>query len=59
MSIKRAFPIILIIAFLSGLIGQFVWKMIYFPEPVIPVVLELAAFTALAGVAIWWIWSIK
>jgi len=50
---KRVFPIIVILAFLAGLIGQFIWKMIYFPEPIIPVVLELTGFCILAGIAIW------
>ena len=49
---KRTFPIAVILAFLAGLIVQFVWKMIYFPEPLLPVVLEIAGFIVLAGIAI-------
>ncbi len=51
--IKKVFPIAVIIAFLLGLIGQFVWKMIYFPEPIIPVICEVSGFIILAGIAIW------
>ena len=50
---KKAFPIVVILAFLAGLIGQFVWKMIYFPEPLGVVILEITGFILLAIVAIW------
>ena len=35
------FPIIVMVAIFCGLTGQFIWKMIYFPEPIVPVVIEL------------------
>ena len=50
---KRAFPISVIAAFGTGLMAQFVWKMIYFPEPLLPVVFELAGIIILAGIAVW------
>jgi len=56
---RRFFPILVIIAFLLGLIGQFAWKMIYFPEPLIPVICEITMFIILAGIAIWCIRRIK
>jgi len=51
----KSFPIIVIIALTSGLLGQFIWKMIYFPEPILPVIFELIFFTTLAGIGIWMI----
>ena len=42
------FPVIIIWALTAGLIAQFVWKMIYFPEPVIPFICELVMFVILA-----------
>ncbi len=34
-------PISVIIALFLGLVGQFIWKMIYFPEPIGIVIFEL------------------
>lgn len=45
--------IIIIIALACGLTGQFVWKMIYFPEPLVPVIIELTIIWGLVGLAIW------
>ena len=46
-------PIIVMIALAAGLTAQFVWKMIYFPEPVEAVIIELIGTWAIVGVAIW------
>ncbi len=40
----------IIIGLTGGLIAQFIWKMIYFPEPIIPVILELVIIIAFATV---------
>lgn len=50
MSIKKVFPAIVITSLTCGLIAQFTWKMIYFPEPIVPVILELVFIVALATV---------
>ncbi len=50
---KKAFVITIILALAAGLIAQFVWKMIYFPEPIIPVIIELLFIVALAGLAVY------
>ena len=50
---RQYFPATVIIAFTCGLVAQFIWKMIYSPEPLVPVVIELVFIVALAGVAIW------
>lgn len=47
------FPIVVIIALFLGLLGQFIWKMIYFPEPIPLVVVELTCITGLVVLAIW------
>lgn len=49
----KVFPIAVIIGLLFSVIGQFVWKMIYFPEPLLMVIGELIGFIIFAGVAIW------
>ena len=46
-------PIMVMIALALGLTGQFVWKMIYFPEPLKMVIIELVGIWAMVGVAIW------
>jgi hypothetical protein len=35
-----------------GLLGQFTWKLYYFPEPVIPLFFELTGIVALATISI-------
>lgn len=47
------YPVIVLVAFFSGLLGQFIWKMIYFPEPIVPVIIELLVIAGLAGLAVW------
>ena len=46
-------PITVMIALALGLTAQFVWKMIYFPEPLGMVIIELIGIWALVGLAIW------
>ncbi len=46
-------PITVMVALTCGLTGQFVWKMIYFPEPIVPVIIELVFFYSIVGIAIW------
>jgi hypothetical protein len=46
-------PIIVIIALALGLTAQFVWKMVYFPEPIVPVIIELVIIWVIVGVAVW------
>ena len=50
---RKVFPISVIIGLTAGLVAQFVWKMMYFPEPLFPVILELMFIFCLAGIAIW------
>jgi len=45
--IKRVLPMIIIVSFACGLIAQFVWKMFYFPEPIIPVICEIVGIVIL------------
>jgi len=52
---KRVFIIAVIAGLVAGLITQFVWKMVYFPEPLILVVGEVAGIIVLAGLAIWYV----
>ncbi len=47
------YPVIIMLALFAGLVGQFIWKMIYFPEPIVPVVIELVCIVGLVGLAIW------
>jgi len=54
-----AFPVIVIISLTLGLITAFVWKMIYFPEPLLPVILELLFMVTIAWLAIWCITKLK
>jgi len=49
---KKSWVIIVLIALLAGILGQFIWKMIYFPEPIIPVIIELSLITAMTLSAI-------
>ena len=56
---KRAFVIAVLLGLLAGLLAQFVWKLIYFPEPIIPVIFELLGFIILTGVAVKFTGSIK
>ena len=51
--IKDIVPTLVIMALFAGILGQFIWKMIYFPEPVIPVIFELICITGLVVLAIW------
>ena len=55
----KAFPVIVIISLTLGLITAFVWKMIYFPEPLLPVILELLFMVTMAWLAIWCITGLK
>lgn len=50
---RKVFPIIVLVALMAGLLGQFGWKMIYFPEPLIPVIFEVSGIVILSGLAIW------
>ena len=45
---KRVLPVFIIISFACGLIAQFIWKMIYFPEPIVLVIFELGFIIILA-----------
>lgn len=47
--LRTFLPAIFVLALTCGLIGQFVWKMVYFPEPLLPVILELIFIVAIAG----------
>ncbi len=47
------YPVIVILALWAGIVTQFVWKMIYFPEPILPVIIELIFITSVSGSAIW------
>ena len=49
---NKPIPITIIVALTTGLIAQFIWKMIYFPEPILPVIFELIFIITAAGVAI-------
>ena len=49
----KALPIVIIISLTLGLITAFIWKMIYFPEPLLPVILELILIVTIAWLAIW------
>ena len=49
---KKAWVVIVLIALLIGILGQFVWKMIYFPEPLIPVIIEVVLIISLTISAI-------
>ena len=49
----KDYPTVVILAFTLGLTGAFIWKMIYHPEPLIPVMLELMIIYTLASTAIW------
>jgi len=54
---QRMWVIAVLVALLAGLTTQFIWKMIYFPEPIIPVIIELAFIYALAISAIYLIYK--
>ncbi|MBA7580434.1 hypothetical protein ES708_22325 [subsurface metagenome] len=58
-SLRQAFVILTLVAFAAGLIAQFVWKMIYYPEPLIPVICEVCGIVIAAGLAIWCVWREK
>lgn len=49
----RVFPIATICALTAGLLAQFTWKMVYFPEPIVPVIFEIAFILFLAGTSVW------
>lgn len=51
--IRKAFVVSVLLGFMAGLEAQFIWKIIYFPEPLIPVVVEMCGIVVLAGLAIW------
>jgi len=55
----KAFPIIVITSLTLGLIASFVWKMIYFPEPILPVILELVFIVTMAWLAVWCITKLE
>ena len=55
----KAFPMVVIIGLTLGLITAFIWKMIYFPEPLLPVILELIFIVTMAWLAIWCITKLK
>lgn len=42
----------IIIGLTSGLLAQFAWKLHYFPEPMVPVFIELTVIVAFATLAI-------
>ncbi len=50
---KKAIVVIVLLALTAGLLGQFVWKMIYWPEPLVPVIIEICIILGLTGLAIW------
>lgn len=52
---RRAFVISVLLGLTAGLVASFVWKMVYFPEPLLPVILELTMIITLAGLAIRWV----
>ena len=45
-------PGVVLVAFYLGLVTQFIWKMIYFPEPIVTVVLELVVITGMLSSAL-------
>lgn len=47
------YPVIVLAALFAGLLGQFIWKVIYFPEPTVPVIIELTVILGLVISAIW------
>ena len=47
------YPAVILLALWAALVGAFVWKMIYHPESVVWVILELSAFTIISFSAIW------
>lgn len=49
----RYIPAVIILALTCGIIAQFVWKMVYFPEPITPIVLEMASIIILAIIGIY------
>ncbi len=55
---RQIYPTMIIGGFWAGIMTQFVWKMIYFPEPLILVVGELIPITALGILAILGIWRL-
>lgn len=50
---KQIYPIVVILSLAAGLVTQFIWKMIYFPEPVIPVIIELTFIIGLTISSVW------
>ena len=48
----KVFPIIVILGLTADLIAQFIWKMVYFPEPLLVVILEVMGIIILAGIGI-------
>jgi len=50
---KKLWIITVLLALYAGLIGQFVWKMIYFPEPLMLVIIELILIGGLVSSAIY------
>ena len=50
---KRGFVVSVLLGLCCGLIAQFIWKLIYFPEPLIPVIIEVSGIIILTGIAIY------
>lgn len=50
--LRKALPALCVMGLTVGLFVQFGWKMVYFPEPLGPVIAELAAIVVIAGYAI-------
>lgn len=54
---KKYYPTMIIGGLWTGLVTQFVWKIVYFPEPLIPVIGELTLITTLGTLAVWGMWK--
>lgn len=50
--VKRVYSVVVICGLVMGLLAQFAWKMIYFPEPLTPVVIEVTGIIVISGIAI-------
>jgi hypothetical protein len=49
---KVWYPAIVISGLWGGIVAQFIWKLIYTPEPLVWVALELAFVTVLSALAV-------
>ena len=51
--LRKGLPVSFVGALTCGLLAQFIWKMIYWPEPLLPVILEIAGILGMTAFVVY------